>query len=93
MTKVSADNKRLGRLASRVAKLLIQGQKVVVKDIDKIEQTSKDKVYYSYSGHPGGLKKRTYKDIGPREAFKKAVRGMLPDNKLRKKRMKKLEIT
>lgn len=90
--KLNAKNQRLGRLASKTAVLLIDNEKVEIKNINQIEQTSKNKVYYSHSGHPGGLKKRTYEEIGPEKAFRKAVLGMLPKNKLRKQRIKNLII-
>lgn len=90
--KLDAKNKRLGRLASQVAVLLIDNKSVNIININKIEQTTKNKIYYSHSGHPGGLKKRTYEEIGPEKAFRKAVWGMLPKNKLRKLRIKNLII-
>jgi len=89
---LDAKKQRLGRLASQVAKLLINGEKVEINNIAEIEQTSKNKVYYSHSGYPGGFKKRTYEEIGPKKAFEKAVWGMLPKNKLRKQRIKNLII-
>lgn len=89
---LDAKNKRLGRLASQVAVLLIDGQKVEIENINKIEQTSKNKIYYSHSGYPGGLKKRAYQELGPEKAFRKAVWGMLPKTKLRKKLIKNLKI-
>lgn len=89
---LSAKQQRLGRLASQVAKLLINGEKVEINNISEIEQTSKNKVYYSHSGYPGGFKKRTYEELGPKKAFGKAVFGMLPKNKLRKPRIKNLII-
>jgi len=92
MIKFSAKNKRLGRLASKVAKQLINGKKVQIDHIDKIEQTSKNKVYYRHSGYPGGIKQKTYEEIGPKKAFIKAVKGMLPKNKLLKQRIKNLSI-
>lgn len=92
MIKLDAKKQRLGRLASKTAKLLIQGEKVEIKNINQIEQTSKNKIYYSHSGYPGGLKKRTYEEIGPQKAFERAVWGMLPKNKLRKPRIKNLVI-
>lgn len=55
-----------------------------------------DKKYQWYTGYPSGLKERTLSEMiakkGYGEIFKKAVYGMLPDNKLRSERMKQLEI-
>jgi large subunit ribosomal protein L13 len=55
---------------------------------------SSSKVYTRYTGYPGGLRKQTLQDIkdkkGMKEVIQKAVYGMLPVNKLRAKRMKRL---
>ncbi len=74
-----------------------KGAFVVVQNIDKIKLTGKkkeDKKYYRYSGYPGGLKETPYlklieKDSGA--ALREAVRGMLPKNKLRRERIKRLK--
>ncbi|MEK7136013.1 MAG: 50S ribosomal protein L13 [Patescibacteria group bacterium] len=56
-----------------------------------------DKVYLRHSGYPGGQKGRTLNELatkkGMSEALKIAVRGMLPDNKLRSIMMNNLTIT
>lgn len=107
--KIDATNKFLGRLASEIA-VILQGKNkasfrpervtdeiVEVKNIDKIKisgKKSKQKIYYRYSGYPGGIKKISFEDLfkkNPPEVLKKAVYGMLPKNKLRKPRMKKLK--
>lgn len=53
--------------------------------------------YVNYSGYPGGLKTSTMKQIkdvkGFSELFRKAVSGMLPNNKLKNERMKRLIIS
>jgi large subunit ribosomal protein L13 len=59
---------------------------------NKVEQ----KVYHSYSGYPGGLKTRDLKGImgkNPADALRRAVKSMLPKNKLQKERLKRLSIT
>ena len=72
---------------------------VLIKNIKKIKVTGKkmeQKIYYHHSGYPGGLKKVVMKKIfdkDPGEILKKAVLGMLPKNKLRAKRIKRLKIT
>jgi large subunit ribosomal protein L13 len=79
---------------------------VVIKDKVQITNASKakisfkklqDKKYQWYTGYPSGLKERTLEEMiekkGYGEIFKKAVYGMLPDNKLRSPRMKQLEIS
>ena len=71
---------------------------VLVKNIDKIVVTGnkeEDKVYYRHSGYPGGLKETPYNKLLEKDhtaALKKAVYGMLPKNKLRKERIKRLKV-
>ncbi len=64
---------------------------------DISEKKMKEVEYETYSGYPGGLKKETLgkviTDKGYSEAFKIAVYGMLPGNKLRKQMMKNLTVT
>jgi len=75
------------------------GDIVLVKNIEKIKFSGKkikqDK-YFHHSGHPGGFKeipvKRVF-DRSPGKVLKKAVLGMLPKNKLRAKRIKRLKFT
>ncbi len=72
---------------------------VSVKNIKNIKVTGKkmkEKIYYHHSGYPGGLKETTMEKIfkrNPGEILKKAVWGMLPKNKLRAKRIKRLKIS
>ena len=53
--------------------------------------------YRRYTGYPGGLREATMQEVinkkGIEEVIKKAVEGMIPRNKLRKERMKRLTIT
>jgi large subunit ribosomal protein L13 len=54
-----------------------------------------DKIYYRHSGFPGGIKQRTFTEQmeqDPTQAIFKAVRGMLPVNKLRDARLERLKI-
>jgi large subunit ribosomal protein L13 len=54
-----------------------------------------DKMYYKHSGYPGGLRERTFTEQmekDPTEVIVQAVRGMLPVNKLRDERLKRLKI-
>jgi large subunit ribosomal protein L13 len=54
-----------------------------------------DKIYYHHSGYPGGIKSRTLKEemaISTNSVIEKAVRGMLPANKLRDARLKRLKV-
>lgn len=63
----------------------------------KITDKKKDeKKYPKYSGYPGGLKFETLRKIidkkGYEEVYKKAIKGMLPANRLRDLRMKNLQV-
>lgn len=54
-----------------------------------------DKMYYKHSGFPGGLRERTFTEQmekDPTEVIFQAVRGMLPVNKLRDERLKRLKV-
>ncbi|MDR2541749.1 MAG: 50S ribosomal protein L13 [Candidatus Peribacteria bacterium] len=74
------------------------GSFVIVENADKIAVTGNklhDKVYYSYSGYKGNLKSITLGELlkkNPSKALRYAVRGMLPKNKLRDLRMKRLKL-
>lgn len=74
--------------------------KVIIENASKMKITQKkmdEKLYRHYSGYPGGLRTQNLKQViarkGLAEPLKKAVRGMLPDNKLRPIMMKNLLIT
>lgn len=108
---IDAADKPLGRLATQIVILLRgkhkpdflpyqdAGDFVVVENMNKIKVTGKkmkQKIYYHYSGYPGGLKKIPMEILfkkNPQEILKKAVWGMLPKNKLRPKMIKRLKIT
>ncbi|HSH18553.1 MAG TPA: 50S ribosomal protein L13 [Candidatus Saccharimonadales bacterium] len=74
------------------------GDFVVIINAGKTVVTGKkatDKMYYKHSGFPGGLRERTFTEQmekDPTEALYQAVRGMLPVNKLRDERLKRLKI-
>jgi large subunit ribosomal protein L13 len=74
------------------------GDFVIVINADKIKLTGKkliQKKYYTYSGYPGGLKETQYKDLiakKPEFVIEKAVKGMLPKNKLGRAQGKKLKV-
>jgi len=53
------------------------------------------KTYYRHSGFPGGLHKRSLAEqvnLNPSKVIEHAIRGMLPDNKLRDPRLKRLKV-
>jgi large subunit ribosomal protein L13 len=74
------------------------GDFVVVVNAEKIAVTGKkldEKIYYRHSGYPGGLKQRTLRaqlDRRPTEVLRKAVKGMLPRNRLARQQITKLKI-
>jgi large subunit ribosomal protein L13 len=54
-----------------------------------------DKIYYRHSNYPGGLTELTFEEVmakDPTKAIYQAIRGMLPVNKLRDERLKRLKI-
>ena len=74
------------------------GDFVIVINAEKIVLTGKkltDKYCYRHSGYPGGLKATQYKDLiatKPELVIEKAVKGMLPKNKLGRAQGKKLKV-
>lgn len=74
------------------------GDIVLVENINKIKVTGKkmeQKNYYSHSGYPGGLKTKKMKELWANDPFiilQKAVYNMLPKNRLRDKRIKRLKV-
>jgi large subunit ribosomal protein L13 len=74
------------------------GDFVVVVNAEKIAVTGKkreDKIYYRHSGYPGGLRERTFAEEierRPTEVLRKAVKGMLPRNRLARRQLTKLKI-
>jgi large subunit ribosomal protein L13 len=74
------------------------GDFVVVVNAEKIRVTGNkldQKLYYRHSGYPGGLRSRTLRaqlERRPTEVIRKAVKGMLPKNKLANAQIGKLKI-
>ncbi|GFE59249.1 50S ribosomal protein L13 [Geobacter sp. AOG1] len=107
---VNVEEKVLGRVATQIANILRgknkavftpsvdTGDFVIVVNAEKIALTGNkmaDKVYYSHSGFPGGIKAITAGkliDKKPEELIRKAVKGMLPKNKLARHMLSKLKI-
>ena len=107
---IDGNNAVVGRLATIIAKILRgkhkttftphmdNGDFVVVKNIENIKFTGKkfkNKKYYRHTGHPGGIKEITPKNLykkKPGESLKLAVKRMLPGGPLAKKQMTKLKI-
>lgn len=105
---VDAENKTLGRLATEVATVLRgkhkpiytphvdTGDYVVIINAEKIKLTGKkwdQKLYYSHSGYPGGLRSVKAKDVMekfPTRIVERAIFGMLPHNSLGRQMGRKL---
>jgi large subunit ribosomal protein L13 len=74
------------------------GDFVVVVNAAKVRVTGNklaDKRYYRHSGYPGGLRSRTLAEMlerRPEEVIRKAVKGMLPRNRLGRQQLRKLKI-
>ena len=74
------------------------GDFVVVINAEKIAVTGKkldEKMYYRHSGYPGGIKERSLRvqlERQPTEVLRKAVKGMLPKNRLARQQITKLKI-
>lgn len=75
------------------------GDFVIVENVAKMKITGKkldQKVYYRHSGYPGGLKEKPMSklmDEDPAQVLQAAVSRMLPKNKLRNDRLKRLKIS
>jgi large subunit ribosomal protein L13 len=107
---VDATDETLGRLASRIARILEgknkptysptldSGDHVVVINAAKIAVTSdkkESKLYIRHSGYPHGLKSETLGHLlerRPEEVIRRAVKGMLPHNRLGARQLTKLKI-
>ena len=107
---IDATDAPLGRLSSEVAQILRGkgkptyaphvdgGDFVVVVNAEKVYVSGEketDKVYYSHSGYPGGLRAETLEEIRrkhPERLVEKAVRGMIPKNRLGRQMLTKLKV-
>lgn len=106
--ELDATGKVLGRLSTQIATLLRgknkvtfrphedAGDIVTVKHIENLHVTGNkmnQKIYYQFSGYPGGLKEALLKDVwakNPAWVLRRAVERMLPKNRLRKAMLKRL---
>jgi len=107
---VDASDRPLGRLASEVANALrgkhrpefsphlSLGDHVIIVNAEKIYLSGnkrEDKLYYRFSGYPGGLKIKSMREVidkDPTTVVRLAVRRMLPQNRLGRKLLKKLKV-
>ncbi|MCF8301848.1 MAG: 50S ribosomal protein L13 [Bacteroidales bacterium] len=107
---VDAENEKLGRLASKVAKMLRGkhkpeftphvdcGDNVIVINAEKVSLSGNkwdEKEYIRYSGYPGGQYSYTAAQLlqkKPIALVEKAVKGMLPKNKLGSQLFRNLKV-
>ncbi len=108
---IDAEGIVVGRLASIVANRLRgkhkptftphvdDGDNVIVINADKVALTGRkyhNKKYYRHTGHPGGIKEQTARDIlegrFPERVVEKAVERMIPRGPLGRRQMKNLRV-
>ncbi len=107
---VDATDKVLGRLACQIAKHLRgkhkpeytphadTGDYIVVINASKVKVTGnkeQEKIYYSHSGYPGGIKEISLAKLRDKDAtqiIEIAVKGMLPKNPLGRSMLSKLKV-
>ncbi len=107
---VDLENQVLGRAATEIARVLRgkhkaiytpsvdTGDFVIVLNAGKVRLTGdklNQKMYYSHSNHPGGLKSITAGKLlekAPEELIRKAVKGMLPKKTLGRQMFRKLKV-
>ncbi|MBE3088499.1 MAG: 50S ribosomal protein L13 [Chloroflexi bacterium] len=107
---VDAKDQTLGRLATRIARTLMGKNKpeytpfldlgdfVIVTNAELIRVTGakmEQKIYFHYSGYPGGLKRTSLKTMlarHPDRVIREAVRLMLPKTTLGRDMLKKLKV-
>ena len=107
---VDATDKVLGRLAAEIARRLRgkhkpeftphvdTGDYIVVINAEQIRVTgakTTDKMYYSHSGFPGGIKSISFEKLiakAPERVIETAVKGMLPKNPLGRDMYRKLKV-
>ena len=107
---VDAEGKTLGRMATEIASRLRgkhkpeytphvdTGDFIVVVNAEKVAVTgnkAKDKIYYSHTGYPGGIKDISFEkliDKAPERVIQSAVKGMLPRGPLGRAMFRKLKV-
>lgn len=107
---IDGNEQPVGRIATKISQILMgktkvvysphqdNGDCVIVINAEKIVFSGKketQKLYYSHSGRPGGMKIKTVKEMGeskPTHIIEHAVKGMLPKNKLGRKLIRNLKV-
>ncbi|RUO56413.1 MULTISPECIES: 50S ribosomal protein L13 [Pseudidiomarina] len=107
---IDAEGKTLGRLATEVARRLRgkhkpeytphvdTGDYIIIVNAEKVAVTGRkaqNKIYYSHSGYPGGIKEINFEKLiakKPEMVIQKAVKGMLPRGPLGRAMFRKLKV-
>lgn len=107
---VDAADKTLGRISTVIATYLRgkhkpeftpnvdTGDYIVVINAEKVQVTgnkTKDKIYHSHTGYPGGLKSISFEKLiekAPERTIQNSVKGMLPKGPLGRAMFKKLKV-
>lgn len=107
---VDADGKTLGRIATEIALRLRgkhkpeytphvdTGDYIIVINAEKVTVTgnkAKDKMYYSHTGFPGGIKEISFEKLiakKPEMVLETAIKGMLPKGPLGRAMFRKLKV-
>ncbi|RUO62463.1 50S ribosomal protein L13 [Pseudidiomarina insulisalsae] len=107
---IDAEGKTLGRLATEVARRLRgkhkpeytphvdTGDYIIIVNAEKVAVTGRkaqNKIYYSHSGYPGGIKEINFEKLiakAPEMVIQKAVKGMLPRGPLGRAMFRKLKV-
>jgi large subunit ribosomal protein L13 len=104
---IDANDTSLGRVATVAASLLLGkgkvsftkhidcGDFVIIVNADNLKVTGNkesDKMYHRHSSHPSGLHSRTLHEMSNVDVLRHAIGGMLPTNKLKDDRMKRLKV-
>jgi large subunit ribosomal protein L13 len=110
LIKIDASGRSIGRVATEAAKALMGKNKPQYEpqrdlgDVVEIHNAAQvkvlgrkleQKVYYHYSGYPGGMKSRQLKEVmekDPAQALRRAIKNMLPKNRLQSGRMNRLKV-
>ncbi len=108
--QIDAADQSLGRLASQIATVLRgkhkpsyqpsmdNGDFVIVVNASKIKISGRkalEKIYYWYTGFPGGIKNKNFETMqqdSPGKVLQLAVKRMLPEGKMGRAMLKKLFI-
>ncbi|MFP3038388.1 MAG: uL13 family ribosomal protein [Candidatus Hodgkinia cicadicola] len=83
-------NQVFGRACSAAAKALMAGVKLIVMNVELVTLSKRllAKRYWYHTGYPGGIKERSPSSWNRKQLFIKALTSMLPDNRLKRARLR-----